>query len=67
MSAAAQNRGFDGEETRDGECRRRIAGVTGSLTRSGRTVGGGAETPIETVLDTAGATNAEYSYSNMMH
>jgi hypothetical protein len=49
--------------TRDGECVLRIAGVTGSPTGGGRTVGGTAEMPIG-AADTAGA---EYSYSNMMH
>jgi hypothetical protein len=50
--------------TRDGECVLRIAGVTGSPTGGGRTVGGGAET-LNIAAVTADA--AEYSYSNMMH
>ncbi|MEZ0603282.1 hypothetical protein ACAX43_14190 [Paraburkholderia sp. IW21] len=49
--------------TRDGECMRRIAGVTGSPTGGGRTAGDGAEMPI----GAAGATDAGYSYFNMMH
>jgi hypothetical protein len=49
--------------TRDGECMLRIAGVTGSPTGGGRTVGGAAEMPI----GAADAAGAEYSYSNMMH
>jgi hypothetical protein len=58
LSAAAQNRGFDDE------CVLRIAGVTGSPTGGGRTVGGGAEM-LNIAADTADA--AEYSYFNMMH
>jgi hypothetical protein len=49
--------------TRDSECAERIAGVTGSPTGGGRTVGGTAEMPI----NAAGTANSEYSYSNMMH
>jgi hypothetical protein len=72
LSAAAQNRGFNGEDirrmknctTRDDECVLRIAGVTGSPTGGGRTVGGGAEM-LNIAADTADA--AEYSYFNMMH
>jgi hypothetical protein len=41
-----------------------IAGVTGSPTGGGRTVGGGAEM-LNTAAEPADA--AEYSYSNMMH
>jgi hypothetical protein len=50
--------------TRDGECVLPIAGVTGSPTGGGRTVGGGAEM-LNTAAEPADA--AEYSYSNMMH
>jgi hypothetical protein len=50
--------------TRDDECVLRIAGVTGSPTGGGRTVGGGAEM-LNIAADTADA--AEYSYFNMMH
>jgi hypothetical protein len=50
--------------TRDGECGLRIAGMTGSPTGGGRTVGGGAET-LNNAAETADA--AEYNYFNMMH
>lgn len=53
--------------TRDGECVLRIAGVTGSPTGGGRTVGGDAEMPISYRLVLPILQGLEYSYSNMMH